>query len=115
VRWWILLPAVALAVAGSAMAEPGNPVAVAAAYHAGTVRGYTCGNWPYLAAANRTDYLLGVIALADTLYASDRLDPLMDQAVRLPQSAVAYRSLVDSGCLFVSASTPVLAVLYSLK
>jgi hypothetical protein len=39
----------------------------------------------------------------------------MDQAVRLPQSAVAYRSLVDSGCLLVSASTPVLAVLYSLK
>ncbi len=114
-RWWILPAAVALAVGGTAVAEPGNPVAVAAAYHAGTVRGYTCGNWVFLGASNRADYLLGVIALADTLYASDRLDPLMDEAVRLPQSAVAYRSLVDSGCLFVPASTPVLAVLYSLK
>ena len=114
-RWWILVPAAALVVGGSALAEPGNPVAVAAVYHAATVRGYTCATWVFLSAGNRADYLLGVIALADTLYASDRLDPLMDEAVRLPQSAVAYRSLVDSGCLFVPASTPVLAVLYSLK
>ena len=110
-----ILPVLALALAGSALAEPGNPVAVAAAYHAGTVRGYTCANWAFLPTTNRTDYLLGVIALADTLYASDRLDYAMDEAVRLPQSAVTYRGLVDAGCLYVPATTPVVAVLYSLK
>lgn len=68
-----------------------------------------------LPASGRTSYILGVIALADALYASDRLDYLMDEAVRLPQSAVTYRTLVDAGCLYVSSSTPILAVLYSLK
>ncbi|MCS7171988.1 MAG: hypothetical protein N0A24_01005 [Armatimonadetes bacterium] len=114
-RYWILLPVVALAAAGSAVAEPGNPIAVAAASHAGLVRGYTCGTWAVLSTSERTSYILGVIALADTLYASDRLDYQMDQAVRLPLSAAAYRPMVDAGCLYVPAATPVVAVLYSVK
>lgn len=114
-RYWVWLPVAALLVGGSALAEPGNPIAVTATYHAGTVRGYTCGTWPLMPANERTSYILGVIALADTLYTSDRLDFEMDQAVRLPLSAAAYRSLVDAGCVYVPAATPVLAVLYALK
>lgn len=115
VRYWVLVPVLAVLLGGYALAQPGNPVAVAAIYHATSVRGYTCGSWPFLPATNRTDYLLGIIALADTLYASDRLDYLMDEAVRLPQSAATYRSLVDLACASVSSSTPVIAVLYSVK
>lgn len=114
-RYWVLVPVLAVLFGGYALAEPGNPVAVAANYHATSVRGYTCGDWPFLPARNRTDYLLGIIALADTLYASDQLDYLMDEAVRLPESAVTYRSLVDVRCAYVSSSTPVIAVLYSVK
>ncbi len=114
-RYWVLLPVVALLSAGSALEEPGKPVTVAAAYHADVVRGYTCGTWQVLPGGERTSYILGVIALADTLYASDRLDYVLDEAVRLPLSAAAYRPLVDTGCLYVPSTTPVLAVLYTLK
>lgn len=114
-RYWVLLAVVGVLLAGSATAEPGNPIAVAATYHAGAVRGYTCGTWPVMPASERTSYILGVIALADTLYASDRLDYDTEQAVRLPLSAAAYRPLVDAGCAYLPAVTPVLAVLYTLK
>lgn len=114
-RYGILLLVLAVLVAGTALAEPGNPIAVTATYYAGTVRGYTCGTWPVMPASERTSYILGVIALSDALYASDRLDYMLNEAVRLPLSAVAYRPLVDTGCLYVSPATPVLTVLYSLK
>lgn len=114
-RYRILLAVLALLLGGSALAEPGNVIATSAAYHAGTVRGYTCANWVFLPPGNRTDYLLGVIALADTLYASNLLDYATDEAIRLPNSAVNYRSLVDAGCLIVPGSTPVVTVLYSVK
>ncbi|MDR7392540.1 MAG: hypothetical protein QN161_09620 [Armatimonadota bacterium] len=114
-RYWVLLPVLALLLGGSAAAEPGNVIATTAAYQAANLRGYTCEVWAWLPASERTSYILGVIALADTLYASDRLDYAMDQAVRLPLSAAAYRAMVDTGCRYVPSSTPVLAVLYSLK
>ncbi len=114
-RYWVLLPAVAVLFVAPALGEPGNPIAVAATYHAHVVRGYTCGTWQVMTGSERTTYILGVIALADTLYASDRLDYPMDEAVRLPLSAAAYRPLVDAGCLYVPATTPVLAVLYAVK
>ncbi|MCS7173279.1 MAG: hypothetical protein N0A24_07795 [Armatimonadetes bacterium] len=114
-RYWILLPVAALLVGGSALAEPGNPIAMTATYYAGAVRGYTCDIWRFMPTSERTAYILGVIALADTLYASDRLDYEMDQAVRLPLSAVTYRHLVDAGCQYMPANTPVVSVLYSLK
>lgn len=114
-RYWVLLPVAALLAGGVAFAEAGNPVALAASAYATTVRGYTCGTWAWLSAETRTSYLLGVIALADTLYFSNRLDYEMDQAVRLPLSAAAYRPLVDAGCVYVPSATPVVAVLYALK
>lgn len=114
-RYWVLLPALALLLGGSAAAEPGNVIALTATYQASNLRGYTCELWPWLPASERTSYILGVIALADTLYASDRLSYAMDEAVRLPLSATHYRTLVDTGCRYVPPSTPVLAVLYSLK
>ncbi|MDR7437062.1 MAG: hypothetical protein QN173_06520 [Armatimonadota bacterium] len=114
-RYWLLLLAPALLLGGSAVAEPGNVIATTAVYQSAAIRGYTCATWAFLPTSERTSYILGVVALADALYASDRLDYAMDEAVRLPLSASAYRPLVDAGCLYVPASTPVLAVLYSLK
>lgn len=106
--------AVALAV-GSASGEPGNLIATTATYYQSYIRGYTCGTWSAVSGEGRVSYILGVVALADTLASSGQVYGPMLDAVRLPLSAVAYRPLVDAGCAYSGPAASVLAVLYTLK
>jgi hypothetical protein len=115
VRAWITIPVIVLLVGSIATADPGNPIALTATYQASLVRGYTCGSWMLMDLNSRTSYLLGIIALADALQASGQVDDATAGILRLPLSAVNYRSLVDAGCAYLPPATPILAVLYTLK
>jgi hypothetical protein len=99
-------------------AESGNRISTYALRNG--VRGYTCNTWAGMSTDARAAFVLGVIALSDALEhgANDQNFSLTTddyRSLNLPRSANDYASMVTSGCNQVSGTTPVLAVLFTLK
>lgn len=84
------------------------------------VRGFSCASWGGMPSSERAAYVLGIIALSDALEhasldVSHSLTSADYRAIELTRSATDYTTMISSGCLAVPSSTPVLAVLFTLK
>ncbi len=114
----LLLPLVVVLAAAAVTAQLTNPIAQYAMKSG--VRGYSCSVWGGMASAERTAFMMGVVALSDALEHAS-LDPNHSltsadyRAIELARSASDYAAMASAGCLTVPSSTPVLAVLYTVK